>query len=63
MVLIGPLIKPDPETASPFQQLMARVTSQVIPRLEIGESMYCLIDEVTSDEVQKCIDLVFILLS
>ena len=63
MVLIGPLIKPDPETASPFQQFIARVTSQVLPGLEIGESMYCLIDEVTSDEVQKCIDLVFILLS
>ena len=60
MVLIGPLIKPDPETASPFQQFIARVTSQVLPRLEIGESMYCLIDEVTSDEVQKFIHLDFI---
>ena len=60
MVLIGPLIKPDPETASPFQQFIARVTSQVLPRLEIGESMFCLIDEVTSDEVQKFIHLDFI---
>ena len=37
LVLMGPLIKPDPATASPFQQLLARVTSQVFPSLEIGE--------------------------
>ena len=50
---MGPLIRPDPDTATPFQQFKARVTSQVLPRLEIGESMYCLTDEITSDEVQS----------
>ena len=49
MVLMGPLIKPDPETASPFQQFMARVTSQVLPSLEIGDVD---INLVTSDQVR-----------
>ena len=49
MVLMGPLIKPDPETASPFQQFMARVTSQVLPRLELGGVD---INVVTSDPVR-----------
>ena len=49
MVLMGPLIKPDPETASPFQQFIARVTSQVLPRLEIGDVD---INLVTSDQVR-----------
>ena len=49
MVLMGPLIKPDPETASPFQQFIARVTSQVLPRLEIGDVD---INLVTSDRVR-----------
>jgi len=50
MVLMGPLIKPDPETASPFQQFMARVTSQVLPRLELGGVD---INVVTSDPVER----------
>jgi len=50
MVLMGPLIKPDPKTASPFQQFMARVTSQVLPRLEIGGVD---INVVTSDPVER----------
>ena len=57
MVLMGPLIRPDPDTATPFQQFKARVTSQVLPRLEIGESMYCLTDKITSDEVQNVLSL------
>ena len=49
MVLMGPLIKPDPDTASPFQQFLARVTSQVLPRLEIAGID---INVVTSDLVR-----------
>ena len=49
MVLIGPLIKPDPETASPFKQFIAKVTSQVLPSLEIGDVD---INLVTSDRVR-----------
>lgn len=50
MVLMGPLIKPDPATASPFQQFLARVTSQVLPRLEIAGID---INMVTSDQVER----------
>ena len=46
---MGPLIKPDPDTASPFQQFLARVTSQVLPRLEIAGID---INLVTSDQVR-----------
>ena len=46
---MGPLIKPDPETASPFLPFTARLTSQVLPKLEIGGED---INVLTSDPVR-----------
>ena len=49
MVLMGPLIKPDPATASRIQIFLAKVASKVLPSLQIGSLET---DLVTSDPVR-----------
>lgn len=50
MVLMGPLIKPDPATASRIQIFLAKVASKVLPSLQIGSLET---DLVTSDPDQR----------
>ena len=50
MVLMGPLVKPDPKSVSGFQVLLAKVASRILPNLQIGGVSP---DLVTSDQVSK----------
>ena len=36
LVLMGPLVKPDPASASRLQIFLAKVASKILPRVEIG---------------------------
>ena len=49
MVLMGPLIKPDPASVSRFQIFLAKVASKVLPSFQIGGLET---DLVTSDPVR-----------
>ena len=48
LVLMGPLIQPDPSSASKLQIFMAKLASRIYPSLQVGEVKD---DMVTSDEV------------
>jgi len=50
MVLMGPLVKPDPRTASRFQIFLAKVASKIVPQFQIGGVDP---DLVTSDQEKK----------
>ena len=49
IVLMGPLIKPDPENASKLQIFMAKIASKIVPTFQIGELKT---DLVTSVQVE-----------
>jgi len=58
MVLMGPLIKPDPQSASRVQIFMAKIASKIVPTFQIGELNVDLVtsfqenrDKIASDEL------------